>query len=89
MYHMGLQNQRLTPEDEDSIKSCVSEIQAWGFPPIAQLRDLDGKREKNPLGKIGFEFLSPCNVTSQIQLVRSRSFASLKSKIGLIYIKEK
>ena len=34
----GVTKQRLTPEEEDSIKSWVLEIQAWGFPPrVTQL----------------------------------------------------
>lgn len=49
--------QRLTPEEEDSIKSWVLEIQTWGFPPrVAQLREmreelLQAKEDNKSLGK--------------------------------------
>ena len=37
----GISKQRLTPEEEESIKSWVLEIQSWGFPPrVAQLREM-------------------------------------------------
>ena len=37
----GILKQRLTPEEEESIKSWVLEIQSWGFPPrVAQLREM-------------------------------------------------
>ena len=37
----GISKQRLTPEEEESIKNWVLEIQSWGFPPrVAQLREM-------------------------------------------------
>lgn len=37
----GIFKQRLMPEEEESIKSWVLEIQSWGFPPrVAQLREM-------------------------------------------------
>ncbi len=61
----GVTKQRLTPEEEDSIKSWVLEIQTWGFPPrVAQLREmgeelLQAKGDNKPLGKIWVQgFLS-------------------------------
>ena len=54
----GITKQRLTPEEEDSIKSWVLEIQAWGFPPrVAQLREMEeellqAKGDYKELGKI-------------------------------------
>ncbi len=37
----GISQQKLTSEEEESIKSWVLEIQSWGFPPrVAQLRKM-------------------------------------------------
>ena len=53
----GISKQRLTPEEEESIKNWVLEIQSWGFPPrVAQLREmavelLQAKGDHKELGK--------------------------------------
>ncbi len=37
----GISKQRLTPEEEESIKNWVLKIQSWGFSPrVAQLREM-------------------------------------------------
>ena len=49
--------QKVTPEEEESIKNWILEIQSWGFPPIvAQLREmavelLQAKGDDKELGK--------------------------------------
>ena len=53
----GISQRKLTPEEEDSIKGWVLEIQSWGFPPrVAQLREmaeelLRAKGDYKELGK--------------------------------------
>ena len=53
----GISQRKLTPEEEESIKSWVLEIQSWGFSPrIAQLQEmaqelLRAKRDYKELGK--------------------------------------
>ena len=53
----GISKQRLTSEEEESIKNWVLEIQSWGFPPrVAQLREmavelLQAKGDYKELGK--------------------------------------
>ncbi len=53
----GISQQKLTPEEEESIKSWVLEIQSWGFSlKVAQLREmaeelLRAKSDYKELGK--------------------------------------
>lgn len=85
----------MTPEGEDSIKSWVFEIQAWGFPSrVAQLREmgeelLQAKGDYKELGKkLGFRISqSPSYVTSQIQPYSgSRSISSSESRYNMDWL---
>lgn len=86
----------MIPEKEDSIKSWILEIQAWGFPSrVAQLREmgeelLQAKGENKLLRKklVSRISLLLSHVTNQIQLyTKSRLISSSKSRYNtrLIY----
>ncbi len=59
----GISKQRLTPEEEESIKNWVLKIQSWGyFPRVVQLREMavellqaKSDHKKKSWVKIGFQ----------------------------------
>ena len=73
----GISKRRLTPEEEESIKSWVLEIQSQGFPPrVAQLREmaeelLKAKGDYKELGKNWVSGFLNCHPTLQAKYSRT------------------
>ncbi len=69
--------QRLTTEEEESIKNGVLEIQSWGFPPrVTQLREmavelLQAKGDHKELGKNRVSGYLSCHPTLQAEYSRT------------------